>query len=111
MSYGTGNAPVRKQKFLKAVQRVIEHGIAVVVNSQCIHGYVSLGMYATGKQLERLGAITSHDMTTEATVTKLSYLLGLGLTGHALKVAMETDCRGELSVNKDQPMFQARVKL
>eukprot|EP00698_Gefionella_okellyi_P021731 TRINITY_DN7111_c0_g1_i1.p1 TRINITY_DN7111_c0_g1~~TRINITY_DN7111_c0_g1_i1.p1 ORF type:complete len:321 (+),score=62.79 TRINITY_DN7111_c0_g1_i1:805-1767(+) len=106
MSYGTGNAPSRKQQFLTTIERVVARGIAVVVQSQCIKGFVSLGTYATGVQLQKLGVITSHDMTTEATVTKLSYLLGRGFSGDALKRAMEMDFRGELSQNTNQAMFR-----
>jgi len=43
-----------------------------------------------------LGVIDGKDMTVEACVTKLAYLMGRGLRGDELKKAMETNLRGEV---------------
>jgi L-asparaginase len=96
--YGTGNAPLRKDSFIKLVERAIKADIPVTVTTQCVRGRTQLDAYATGVTLLEMGVITSFDMTVEACVSKLAYLMGKGFRGKALKDKMETDLRGELSV-------------
>ncbi|KAL8007628.1 putative asparaginase/glutaminase, L-asparaginase, Asparaginase/glutaminase-like superfamily [Plasmopara halstedii] len=96
--YGTGNAPLRKDGFLRLVQMAIEAEIPVTITSQCVQGRTQLDTYATGITLLNMGVITSLDMTIEACVAKLAYLMGKGFTGKQLKLKMETDLRGELSI-------------
>ena len=50
-----------------------------------------------GRVLLDLGVISAEDMTTEAIVTKMAYLIGRGLNDRALRQAMGEDLRGELS--------------
>lgn len=99
-TYGTGNVSVRKTEFISLVSSAIERGIVVVIGSQCQSGSVNLGAYETGKQLEKIGCLSALDMTTEATVTKLSYLLGLGIDVAEVRRLMETDLRGEITESK-----------
>ncbi|CAK4591239.1 unnamed protein product, partial [Aphanomyces euteiches] len=96
--YGTGNAPLKKDGFLQVIQRALDSHLAVCVTTQCLHGRTQLDTYATGIKLLQMGVITSYDMTIESCVTKLAYLMGKGYQGSELKVKMETDLRGELSV-------------
>lgn len=96
--YGTGNAPLRKDGFLRLVQLAIDAEIPVTITSQCVQGRTQLDTYATGMNLLNIGVITSLDMTIEACVAKLAYLMGKGFTGKQLKLKMETDLRGELSI-------------
>jgi len=101
-SYGSGNAPAKKSKFLQLIQKAVQRGVIVVVTSQCLRGSVNLKQYATGKSLLDAGAISGFDMTIETAATKLGWLLGRGLTKDQVKILMETDLRGELTkkVNK-----------
>lgn len=101
--YGTGNAPLRKDSFLKLVERAVDAGIPVVVTTQCVRGRTQLDAYATGVTLLEMGVITSFDMTVEACVAKLAYLMGKGFEGTQLKEKMETDLRGELSLVDAHP--------
>ncbi|KAI9908791.1 hypothetical protein PsorP6_003022 [Peronosclerospora sorghi] len=96
--YGTGNAPLCQHGFLRLVKLAIESGIPVTITSQCVQGRTQLDTYATGVNLLNMGVITSLDMTIEACVAKLGYLMGKGFEGKELKAKMETDLRGELSI-------------
>ena len=101
MLYGAGNAPSQKKGFLSLIgEGVSQRGAIVVITSQCLHGSVDMSQYATGHALKDLGVIDGRDMTTEATVTKLAYLVGRGLRGAQLKSAMESNLRGELTTRR-----------
>ena len=65
--------------------------------TQCPQGTISLGVYEAGSELLRVGAANGRNMTTEAAVTKLSYLLSKGLPPDEVHRLMETDLRGELT--------------
>ncbi|KAF1787164.1 L-asparaginase, N-terminal [Phytophthora cactorum] len=90
--FGTGNAPLRKDGFLRLVKMAVDADIPVTITSQCVQGRTQLDTYATGVNLLNMGVITSLDMTIEACVAKLAYLMGKGFTGKQLKTKMETTC-------------------
>ncbi|MBO7221271.1 MAG: asparaginase [Alistipes sp.] len=94
-TYGTGNAPTAEW-FIEALQGVIERGVAVVNITQCHGGAVAMHLYETGRRLQDIGVICGYDMTTEAAVTKLMWLLGKGQKGTELAHEMATPLRGEL---------------
>jgi L-asparaginase len=60
-------------------------------------GKVNMGGYATGNALAQAGVISGYDMTVEATLTKLHYLLSQGLDVQAIREAMSCNLRGELT--------------
>jgi L-asparaginase len=74
-TYGSGNAPT-SQTLLKALQRAIQSGVIVLNISQCFGGMVTQGRYETSRDLQKIGVIGGADMTTEAAVTKLMFLMG-----------------------------------
>lgn len=100
--YGTGNAPNAHGDLLATLACAIENNCEVVVASQCSVGVVSLCAYATGFQLSQVGVINGHDMTIEAIVTKLAYLMGKGFSKYELKMEMERDIKGELDLGSDK---------
>jgi len=95
-SYGSGNAPTAPW-FLKAMQEAIDRGTFIYNVSQCDGGRVEQGQYQTSKYLQQMGVIGGADITSEAAVTKLMFVLGLGLPPEKTRELLERDIRGEIS--------------
>ena len=96
-TFGAGNIPSAHGNLLPIVERAVRSGTVVTVCSQCPQGTVSLGTYATSHALKRAGAVSGHDLTTEAAVAKLYYLFSKGLSRDESKSAMARSVCGELS--------------
>ncbi|QNK62358.1 type I asparaginase [Pedobacter sp. PAMC26386] len=95
-TFGSGNTTTA-QWFIDSLQAAIDQGKLIVDISQCQGGSVELGKYETSKKLQQMGIISGFDMTFEATVTKLMYLMGQNLTNAEIAVLMEQSLRGELT--------------
>jgi len=95
-SYGVGNAP-QDEALLNCLANAKKQGIVVVNCSQCIKGTVNMSGYATGNALSEAGVISGHDMTLEATLTKLHYLLSQGHSYEKMCLLMQQNLRGELT--------------
>lgn len=95
-SYGVGNAP-QNPAFTETLQEACDRGIVVVNLTQCMSGKVNMGGYATGNALAQAGVISGFDMTVEATLTKLHYLLSQNLGSETVRQQMMSNLRGELT--------------
>lgn len=95
-TFGSGNTTTA-QWFIDSLQEALDQGKLIVDISQCQGGSVELGKYETSKKLQQMGIISGFDMTFEATVTKLMYLMGQDLTQTQIAFLMEQSLRGELT--------------
>ena len=96
-TYGSGNAPTGKW-FLGTIEKAVKKGIIVLNVSQCSGGSVEMGKYETSRHLKKAGVISGYDMTTEAALTKLMFLLGKKLSEREVKKMLVKSLRGEVTV-------------
>ena len=95
-TFGSGNTNTQPW-FIESIKKVIDNGALVVDITQCDGGSVELGKYETSQYLVEIGVVSGHDMTFEAAVTKLMFVLGQGLSPEETKKMIETSLRGELT--------------
>jgi len=95
-TFGSGNVPTSRW-LINAIKRTIKRGIVVLNVTQCQGGKVVMGQYQTSVELLNAGVVSAKDMTTEAAVTKLMFLLGQGLKPDEIKMYLNKSLRGEIS--------------
>jgi L-asparaginase len=97
-TFGAGNTTTDSW-FIDLLKKAIDSGKVILDISQCKVGTVELGRYETSKQLKDIGVANGYDMTYEAAVTKMMFLLGQTNDVNEIKRLLETDLRGELTIS------------
>jgi len=95
-TYGAGNCST-EEWFLNLLKDTINKGIPIVNVTQCSGGSVLMGQYETSEKLKKIGLISGKDITTEAALCKMMYLLGQNISPNLFKTIYETALRGEMN--------------
>ena len=96
-TYGAGNAPTDKW-FVDLMRDAVKRGVVIVNVSQCVNGGVHSERYMTGNTLQSTGVVSGYDITSEAAITKLMYLFGMGLRSEQVKKYLNCSLCGEITI-------------
>lgn len=96
LSFGAGNTPTNSELF-SSIKKAQEKGMKIANITQCRAGGVSPGMYEAGRGLKDLGVLNGKDMTLEAGLTKMMFLLELKLSEKAFIKHYSDSLKGELT--------------
>ena len=94
-TFGAGNAP-SDADFRELITNYIAEGGIVVNITQCSSGSVEQGKYETSSFFSKVGVVSGSDMTTEAALAKLMYLLGSETSNEIIKQKLMESIVGEL---------------
>ena len=95
-TFGSGNVTT-DQWFADYLEKAIENNIIMFNVSQCTGGRVMQGRYQTSKMLEEIGVVSGSDITTEAAITKMMYLLSNEDSIENVKKRLKIPLCGEMS--------------
>lgn len=96
-AFGAGGLNFIRRDLVSKLKAAVAAGVTVVVCSQCLYERSDFSIYQTGRKALETGVIEARDMTTEAAVTKLMWVLGQTDDPAEIRRLYTEDCAGELT--------------
>ncbi|CAF4634532.1 unnamed protein product [Rotaria sp. Silwood1] len=101
-TYGAGNLPTNRPDLIEELRKAAERGVLIVNCTQCAKGNVCYA-YESATSLQKIGVCVGSDMTIEAALMKLSYVLGKYSSDmKVMKMKMAENLRGEMSTDSSK---------
>ncbi|MDA7858184.1 asparaginase [Mariniblastus sp.] len=100
-TFGDGNGPTESRFFLEAISSATQAGMVILGCTQCLHGEMTQGSYATGTALTEAGVIPGRDMTIEAALTKMQFLFSQNFSVDEIRAKIGQNLVGEISTITD----------
>ncbi len=95
-AFGVGGLHYLHRDLVTGLEKLIQSGITVVVTSQCLYESSNFSQYEAGKRILDKGALPAFDMTSEACVTKLAWLLAQTNDMDELALRFRENIAGEI---------------
>ena len=95
-TYGSGNAPTSPW-FINAIKKAIDKGVIVLNVTQCKAGSMVMGHYEASMELLNIGVVSGGDITTEAALAKLMFVLANYNSKEERIRMLNSDMRGEIT--------------
>ncbi len=96
--FGLGGMPFLKNDFISAVHDAVSNGMVILAGSQCRYEGSNLSVYETGLRALEAGALQAYDMTAEAAMTKLMWVLGQTEDTREIREYFSVDVAGEVTL-------------
>jgi len=97
-TFGSGNA-LSRQWFLDIISEAVKNNIIILNVTQCKAGSVDMDKYENGLKLKNIGVVSGYDITFEAAIAKLMFLMGKGFYGEKLAKELTKSISGEITLH------------
>ena len=96
-AFGLGGVHNVRRDHVESLKKLMQQGVPVVLASQCLYEASTPDVYQVSRPLREAGVISALDMTTEAAVTKLMWVLAKSSSFPEIRRMMQTDYCGEIT--------------